>query len=183
MDEGELADVFAEAGDEPMEECDKVEDLLLSRQPKNLENYTFAAIYIDKIFTDPNRKKKIKKIILFSVIVLVVILIISLIIFLWRRDRAQKRESMEQMQYMEFLMEHALEMILVFDRAGTISYANTAAREKLQYGDDNMCGRHISEVFPNTFTAAESGFEAECEFGDEPQNLVAYRKKRTCFPV
>ncbi len=62
VDEGELADVFAEAGDEPMEECDKVEDLLLSRQPKNLENYTFAAIYIDKIFTDPNRKKKIKKI-------------------------------------------------------------------------------------------------------------------------
>lgn len=96
---------------------------------------------------------------------------------------AGKRESMEQMQYMKFLMEHALEMILVFDRAGTISYANTAAREKLQYGDDNMCGRHISEVFPNTFTAAERGFEAECEFGDEPQNLVAYRKKRTCFPV
>ena len=45
---------------------------------------------------------------------------------------AGKRESMEQMQYMKFLMEHALEMILVFDRAGTISYANTAVREKLQ---------------------------------------------------
>ena len=97
VDEGELADVFAEAGDEPMEECDKVEDLLLSRQPKDLENYTFAAIYIDKIFTDPNRKKKMKKIILISVIVVAVILVISLVIFLWRRDRARKRESMEQL--------------------------------------------------------------------------------------
>ena len=29
VDEGELADVFLEAGNEPMEECDKVEDLLL----------------------------------------------------------------------------------------------------------------------------------------------------------
>lgn len=96
VDEGELADVFAEAGDEPMAECDKVEELLLSRQPKELENYTFAAIYIDKIFTDPNRKKKIKKIILISVVVVVLILVISLVIFLWQRSRAQKRESMEQ---------------------------------------------------------------------------------------
>ena len=96
VDEGELADVFAEAGDEPIEECDKVEDLLLSRQPENLDNYTFAAIYIDKVFTDPEQKRKRKKIILISVVVIVVILIISLVVFLWRRDRAQKRESMEQ---------------------------------------------------------------------------------------
>lgn len=96
VDEGELSDVFAEAGDNPAEECDKVEDLLLSRQPENLDNYTFAAIYIDKVFIDPNRKKRIKKIILISVVAAIVILIICLIIFLWRRDRAQKREEMEQ---------------------------------------------------------------------------------------
>lgn len=96
VDEGELGDVFAEAGDEPGEECDKVEDLLLSRQPENLDNYTFAAIYIDKVFIDPARKKRIKKIILISVIVAVVILIVCLVIFLWRRNRAQKREDMEQ---------------------------------------------------------------------------------------
>lgn len=96
VDEGELLDVFSEAGNEPAEECDKVEDLLLSRQPENLDNYTFAAIYIDKIFTDPNRKKRIKKIIIVSVVIVVLILIICLVIFLWRRDRAQKRENMEQ---------------------------------------------------------------------------------------
>lgn len=96
VDEGELLDVFSEAGNEPAEECDKVEDLLLSRQPENLDNYTFAAIYIDKIFTDPNRKKRIKKIIIVSVVIVVLILIICLVIFLWRRDRSQKRENMEQ---------------------------------------------------------------------------------------
>lgn len=96
VDEGELLDVFSEAGNEPAEECDKVEDLLLSRQPQNLDNYTFAAIYIDKIFVDPNRKKRIKKIIIVSVVIVVLILIICLVIFLWRRDRAQKRENMEQ---------------------------------------------------------------------------------------
>ncbi|MDE7017900.1 MAG: hypothetical protein K2P65_10085 [Lachnospiraceae bacterium] len=96
VDEGELADVFAEAGNEPLEECDKVEDLLLSRQPQNLDNYTFAAIYIDKIFVDPNRKRRIKKIIIISVIILVILLVIGLLIYLWRRDRRQKREDMEQ---------------------------------------------------------------------------------------
>lgn len=96
VDEGELLDVFSEAGNEPSEECDKVEDLLLSRQPKNLDNYTFAAIYIDKIFTDPNRKKRIKKIIIISAVVVILILVICLVVFLWRRDRAQKRENMEQ---------------------------------------------------------------------------------------
>lgn len=96
VDEGELLDVFSEAGNEPAEECDKVEDLLLSRQPQNLDNYTFAAIYIDKIFIDPNRKKRIKKIIIISAVIIILILIICLVIFLWRRDRAQKRENMEQ---------------------------------------------------------------------------------------
>lgn len=96
VDEGELLDVFAEAGNEPAQECDKVEDLLLSRQPQNLDNYTFAAIYIDKIFIDPNRKKRIKKIIVISVVIVILILIICLVIFLWRRDRAKKRESMEK---------------------------------------------------------------------------------------
>ncbi len=96
VDEGELADVFSEAGDEPSEECDKVEDLLLSRQPEDLEDYTFAAIYIDKVFLDPKRKKRIRKAVIISVAVAAVLLGICLAVFFWRRDRAQKREDMEQ---------------------------------------------------------------------------------------
>lgn len=96
VDEGELADVFAEAGNEPMEECDKVEDLLLSRQPADLDNYTFAAVYIEKVYTDPNRKKRIKKIITISILVIVIAAVITLVVYLWRRDRMQKREDMEQ---------------------------------------------------------------------------------------
>lgn len=96
VDEGELNDVFGESGNEPSEECDKVEDLLLSRQPENLDNYTFAAIYADKVFIDPNRKKRIKKIVTIAVVIVILLLIIGLVLFLWRRDRRQKREDMEQ---------------------------------------------------------------------------------------
>lgn len=96
VDEGELADVFAEAGNEPMEECDKVEDLLLSRQPADLDNYTFAAVYIEKVFTDPNRKKRIKKIAAVSITIAVIAAVAALVIWLWHRDRMQKRADMEQ---------------------------------------------------------------------------------------
>lgn len=95
VDEGEIGDVFEEAGDEPEEECNKVEDLLLSRQPENLDNYTFVAIYANKVFVDPNRKKNIKKILLITLVIAAVVLIAGIIIFLWRRDRAQKKEDMK----------------------------------------------------------------------------------------
>ena len=96
VDEGELADVFLEAGNEPMEECDKVEDLLLSRQPANLENYTFAAVYIEKVFTDPDRKKRIKKAATISFMILVMAAAAALVLYFWHRGRTQKRADMEQ---------------------------------------------------------------------------------------
>ena len=81
-----------------------------------------------------------------------------------------------------FPVEDALEIIFVFDHMGIISYANAAAKKKLEYGEE-LCGSHISDIFPNTFKSVEAGFETEYPFGQEMQNLVAYRKNRTCFPV
>ena len=81
-----------------------------------------------------------------------------------------------------FPVDNALEIVLIFDQGGMISYANVSAKNKLEFGDD-LCGRHISEIFPNAFRQAEKGFETEYSFGEEVQNLVAYRKNRTCFPV
>lgn len=95
VDEGELLDVFSEAGNDPAEECDKVEELLLSRQPGELENYTFAAIYVEKVFQDPNRKRKMKRILLITVVVLVLLLVVGLVLFFWQKSRQDKREEME----------------------------------------------------------------------------------------
>lgn len=89
---------------------------------------------------------------------------------------------MEQKGGYVFPVEDALEMILVFDGAGKISYANETAKRKLEYKRD-LCGRHISDIFPNTFRPAGKGFETDYPFGNSMQNLVAYRKNRTCFPV
>lgn len=53
LDPGELDDVLSEAKDDPQESLDNIEDLLLSKQPGDLENYTFASIFVDKVFLDP----------------------------------------------------------------------------------------------------------------------------------
>lgn len=89
---------------------------------------------------------------------------------------------MKQVEDSIFPMEYALEMVIMFDRSGEISYANAAARQKLEY-DDALCGRHISEIFPNTFPAGKDAEAAEALSANEICSLAAYRQNHTCFPV
>ena len=79
-------------------------------------------------------------------------------------------------------VENALEMILMFSQEGIITYANAAAKEELEYGDE-LCGSHIGSIFPNEFQQSEGGFSTEYRFGSQVQNVIAYRKNLTCFPT
>lgn len=79
-------------------------------------------------------------------------------------------------------VENALEMILMFSQEGIITYANAAAKEELEYGDE-LCGSHIGSIFPNEFQQSEGGFSTEYRFGSQVQNVIAYRKNLTCFPA
>lgn len=88
VDEGSLDDVFSQADNEVQGALDNVEELLLSGQPENLENYTFAAVFINKIYADPQKAKKRKKIIIISVVaVIAVLLIVCLCVFFYRRKQ------------------------------------------------------------------------------------------------
>ncbi len=81
-----------------------------------------------------------------------------------------------------YLFDDALEMIITFDDAGKISYLNNSARKKLEYGDD-LLGRSIGVIFPNTFETSGERLSWEEPGEDQIKNLVAYRKNTTCFPV
>lgn len=94
IDEGELDDVFSEAADEPQPILDEIEDLLLSRQPKNLSNYTMAAIFIDKIFVDPNRARRIRRMIRIAIIVFIILFILGIIFYIWYSNRQDKINKM-----------------------------------------------------------------------------------------
>jgi len=119
VEDSELLDVFSEVGNDPREAVDNVEELLLSRQPKELENYTFAAIFVNKVFEDPNRKKRIRKIIIISVVAVVLLAIIILVIFFWNRNRQQIRADME---------DHLTRVVTLVEQ-GNYSRALTDAEE------------------------------------------------------
>lgn len=96
IDDGELNDVYADATNEPQELVDNVEEMLLSRQPQDLGKYTFATLFVNKVFADPNKKRRIRKIIMAVVIVLIIVIIVVIIIMMIHNKRIRKREQMEQ---------------------------------------------------------------------------------------
>lgn len=96
LDEMELDDVFAEAKDEPQQTVDDVEDMLLSKQPQQLDNYTFAAIFINKAFVDPNRKRRWKRILKIGITVFVLCIVLGIVLFILHKNRLAKREDMNE---------------------------------------------------------------------------------------
>ena len=90
----EMDAVFADAT-EPKEMLLELEGKLFQEQTGRLENYTCAVIYVNKIFLDPNKRRKIKKIIIVSIVAAVAILILSLVLWflrLWRKKQIEELE-------------------------------------------------------------------------------------------
>jgi len=64
-----------EGAKEPKEVIDNVEDMILSKQLKEIENYTLAMTFIEKSYLDPKRSKKIKIAIIIAILLLLIIAI------------------------------------------------------------------------------------------------------------
>ena len=79
-----------------------------------------------------------------------------------------------------FALDHALEMVLVFGNDGKIVYANHAAKEQLEFGED-IYNRYVEDVFPNEFMTMTGSFLMKKDFVKETVDLMAYRKNQTCF--
>ncbi|OXM85385.1 PP2C family protein-serine/threonine phosphatase [Paenibacillus rigui] len=93
VDGAEMLDALEEA-QKPSDFIDMLEDVLLSKQPAVVPNYTAAAVYADKVYQEPpkNRWKLIKTIAL----VLIPLLIVGGIAFYYKaRAAAAKAEAVE----------------------------------------------------------------------------------------
>lgn len=95
VDEGEIRDVIAEAAKDPAETVNSIEDMLLSRQPEDLDKYTLAVIFFDKLFADPNRKRKMRRILLLMLPVILALGTVAVMLAVRHSRRAEKREQME----------------------------------------------------------------------------------------
>lgn len=88
---------------------------------------------------------------------------------------------MKQKEIYQFVMDQALELILLFEGDGKIIYANESAKKQLEY--EELCGHFIEEIFPGEFRNMRMNFEADYKFGDDIREMDAYRRNKTCFPV
>lgn len=95
VDEGEIRDVVAEAAKDPAETVNSIEDMLLSRQPEDLHKYTLAVIYFNKLFADPGKKRKIRRILLLLIPVLLAAATLAVLLLARHNKRMEKQERME----------------------------------------------------------------------------------------
>ena len=83
---------------------------------------------------------------------------------------------------MQFALDHALEIVLMFGDDGKITYANNTAKEQLEYRED-IYNRYIEDIFPNEFQTMTGSFLMKKEFVQEEKELMGYRRNQTCFPL
>lgn len=77
-------------------------------------------------------------------------------------------------------IEKAMEMIIIFDQSGKISFANAKARETLGY-ENLKEGVLISDIFPELFSVKDEQLIWEKATKVIAGEHMAYRKNRTCF--
>ncbi len=89
---------------------------------------------------------------------------------------------MEHNSLLQFSMDNALEIVIMFDENGIIEYANRVALDKLEY-DNGIKGMMVEQIFPGTFYKKDGMPYLEKGLFGELINAMAYRKNQTCFPV
>ena len=68
------------------------------RQPKDLKSYTVAAIFVNKIYRDPERERKRLLYIKIAIGVLVVLIIIGIIVYIFNFIHQRKVENLEKVK-------------------------------------------------------------------------------------
>lgn len=87
----EMLDALEEVK-EPTEYLDELQDLYLSKQSKLVNNYTLAAVFVNKIYQEKNIIGRIIKIVIITLIPIILMLLIALF-FNWRSN-VKRKETM-----------------------------------------------------------------------------------------
>ena len=85
-DAKEIEDAL-EGAKEPKDVVDSVEDMILSKQSKELENYTLALTFVEKAYINPKRKKIIKTVILTAIPILLIIAIVVALLIIKNNEK------------------------------------------------------------------------------------------------
>lgn len=92
----EIDEIVEDATDDPQASVDALEDVLLSRQPKDLKSYTAAAVFVNKTYRDPERERKRLLYIKIAIGVVVVLIILSIVAYIFHVIHQRKVERFER---------------------------------------------------------------------------------------
>ena len=95
IDEGEIKEVFTDATDDPEKTVNDLEDMLLSRQPAGLTKYTLAVIFANKVYVDPGKKRKIRKIILTVIPIFAIVAVLTIVLIVRYNNKQDKIQDMK----------------------------------------------------------------------------------------
>ena len=96
VDAQEIDEIIEDATDDPQVSVDMLEDVLMSRQPEGLKSYTISAIFVNKIYRDPERERKRLLYMKIAIGVVVVLLIIGIIVYILHLLHERKVEQLEK---------------------------------------------------------------------------------------
>ncbi len=98
----ELLDAAKEVS-KPQELADNVEELILSKLQPEVDNYTLAVTFVNKVYLNPKKRWTLKRVLAIVIPVIVVLLAIGIALFVryrirvgWKADMQQHRDSAEQ---------------------------------------------------------------------------------------
>lgn len=89
----------------PQEMADNLEELILSGQKEELDNYTLAVTFVDKVYLNPKKRWTLKKVLAIVIPVMVVLLVLGITLFVRYRIRASRKRDM--LQHMETADQYA----------------------------------------------------------------------------
>ena len=82
----------------PQEMADNLEELILSGQKEEIDNYTLAVTFVDKVYLNPKKRWTLKKVLAVVIPVMIVLLILGITLFVRFRIRSgQKRDMLQHM--------------------------------------------------------------------------------------
>lgn len=122
----------------PQELADNVEELILGKLMTDIDNYTLAVTFVDKVYLNPRKKWTLKRVLSIVIPVVIVLLIIGITLFVRHRIRLGWKEEMER--HME-----SAEQYITYDNYGmaveeykqALEYANKLKNEESQNEIEN----------------------------------------------
>lgn len=80
----------------PQEMADNLEELILCGQKEEIDNYTLAVTFVDKVYLNPKKRWTLKKVLAVVIPVMIVLLILGITLFVRFRIRSGQKKDMLQ---------------------------------------------------------------------------------------